>query len=65
MHSRLSRMIRKHRRTWLPAAVAGAAFLLAAMAWRSLRMPEPRPRREPPEETGPERPEGNSRLPLI
>ncbi|WP_168404773.1 hypothetical protein [Arthrobacter silvisoli] len=46
MHSRPSHTTRKHKRSWLSAAAVGAVLLFAVMAWRSLRMPEPRPRRD-------------------
>ena len=50
MHSRPSLKFRSHKRNWLPAAIVLAALLLAVMAWRNLRIPEPRPRREQPVE---------------
>lgn len=46
MPSRPSHQVRKYKRNWLPAAIAGAVFLLGVLAWRSLRMPEPKPRRD-------------------
>jgi hypothetical protein len=51
MHSRPSRTRRQPKRSWLSAAIIGAALLLAVMAWRNLRIPEPKPRREPLEDT--------------
>jgi hypothetical protein len=43
---------RDAKRNWLPVALAGAALLAVVLAWRGLRVYEPRPRQaaEPPEE---------------
>lgn len=51
MHSRPSHPSQGHRKLLQCAIAAGGLLLLAALAWRSLRMPEPRPRRDGPPST--------------